>query len=340
MRTGLKNGMAATLVVIGVALAGCGGDDEQTAAQANDGGKVVKMKIASSSPADYFQVKSAQEFGKRAEELANGKLKVEVYPDGQLGSAADAVQGLRTGSIEAYIGSTSSATELVPEFEVLDFPYLFESYEHYFKVMDGELGKQMADEARAKGVDVLEWWAGGVRDVYNNGRPIHAPADMKGMKLRVNESPVYVATFKAFGAIPTPLDFPEVQLGLQQGVIDGAETALTVAVSSKQMESVDYASLTHHQYTSAMFAVGQKWFDNLDPEIQQAIETAADEVTPDERKADDQVLADAVAAFKAAGKEVVEPDRAAFEAIAAKVREQFAEKFPPETFETIASEAP
>jgi tripartite ATP-independent transporter DctP family solute receptor len=331
-------------VGIAAVLAGCGSSSNSAAntskADSSSGSAAsAVMKISSASPSQYFQVVAASKFADRVNELSKGKIKATVYANSELAGEVATLNGLQLGTIECYVGSTASATTSIPAFGVLDFPYLFETDAHYFRVMASSIGKALSSAAEAQGIHVLDYWAGGVRDVYNNGKLIREPADMKGMKLRVIQSPVYTATFQAWGAIPTPLASGEVYVGLEQGTLTGAETALTVAVLSKEDEVVKYASLTHHQYTSAMLAVSKQWWDGLSPALQDVINQAAAEATPSERDGDAAALASAVAAFQQAGKTVVTPDRAAFKAIALKVRPQFYTTYPQATFSAIESMA-
>lgn len=323
-----------SLPTIAAFLNACGG--QQTLAPST---ATASMKLASASGPSYFQVIQAMKLADEAKTNSGGRLTVQVYPNAQLGGEVAALNGLQLGTIEGYVGGTASGTSILPELGVLDLPYLFDSDAHYFKVMDGSLGNTLQAELDAKDIHLLAWWAGGVRDVYNNRHAINEPADMKGLKLRIIQSPVYVATFKAFGAIPTPLAFGDVYLALKTGTLDGAETALTAAVSANQDQVVKYASLTHHQYTSAMLACSKTWWAGLAPDLQGALEKAVASVTPAERNADDAALQAAVTKMTGEGIDVVTPDRAAFRAIATGVWSQFAGQFGQDTINAIRNQA-
>jgi tripartite ATP-independent transporter DctP family solute receptor len=218
-------------------------------------------------------------------------------------------------------------------------PYVVDSAAHYFKVLSGSLGQKLTKSLDDKGIHLIDWWAGGTRDVYHNKRAIEKPADMAGLKLRTIQSPVYVATFKAFGAIPTPLAVGDVFLALKTGTLDGAETALTAAVSLNHDQVVKYASLTHHQFTSAVFACSKIWWDALAKDLQQSIRKVADQITPNERNSDTSSMNDAITKMKGEGITVVTPDRAAFRAIAQGVWSQFAAQYGQDTIDGIRKQA-
>lgn len=334
IKTALASGVS--MATIGGFLEACGGAQTATTSGSTATGT---MKIASASGPSYFQVVSAMQFKDRIEKDTNNRMQVTVYPAGQLAGEADAIKGMQLGTIDAYVGSTASATSVVPDLGVVDMPYLFDSAAHYFKVMTGSVGTKLSKALEAKSIHLIDWWAGGVRDVYHNKHAIQKPADMVGMKLRIIQSPVYVATFKAMGAVPTPIAFGDVYLALKTGTLDGAETALTAAWASNHDQVVKYASLTHHQYTSAMLACSKTWWDGLAKDLQESVKKASAAVTPGERNADDKALQDAIAKAKGESVEVVTPDRAAFRSVAQSVWGQFAAQYGQDTIDAIRKQA-
>jgi tripartite ATP-independent transporter DctP family solute receptor len=323
-----------SMPTIAAFLEACGGAQSAPASTSTG-----TMRIASASGPSYFQVISAMDFAEKAKKETGGRLTVTVFPSGQLAGEADSIKGMQLGTIDAYAGSTASSASVVPDLGVLDMPYVFDSAAHYFKVLGGSLGQKLTKSLDDKGIHLIDWWAGGTRDVYHNKRAIEKPADMAGMKLRTIQSPVYVATFKAFGAIPTPLAVGDVFLALKTGTLDGAETALTAAVSLNHDQVVKYASLTHHQFTSAMFACSKIWWDALAKDLQQSIRKVADQVTPSERNSDTSSMNDAITKMKGEGITVVTPDRAAFRAIAQGVWSQFAAQYGQDTIDGIRKQA-
>lgn len=296
-----------------------------------------EMKLSIATSGNYFQFISANQFARYVDRYTHGKVKVTVFPNAELADEPDTITGLQNGTIQCYVGSCASATTAIPQLGILDVPYLFDTIDQMYNVMDSSFGEGLKKQARAKGVHVLDWWTGGTRDVFNNGHPIRHPSDMRGMKLRVIQSPVFITTFEAFGAVPTALATGEVYLALTQGTLTGAETALITTISSKQYEAVKYASLTHHAYSSAMVAVSKQWFDALPINLQDGIQRAADAVTPHERNGNTAALKTAIADYKKAGKEVVTPDRAEFKAVAKRIRPKFYAEFGKQQFEDVLS---
>jgi TRAP-type transport system periplasmic protein len=302
------------------------GQGSSTTSTSSPSGRYV-MKIAFSSDTTTPQGAGLVQFKTLAEAATGGRLRVLLFINGQLGSEADVLKGLQLSTIEGYSGSTASFSATVAPLGILDLPYLFRSYDHLYHVLDGSQGKRLMALSESNGVHILGYMTGGVRDTYNNGRPINEPSDMKGMKLRTAQSAVYVAVFKAFGAAPTPLAFGDVYLALKTGTLDGAETSLVPMLAAHQDEVVKYISLTHHGMSANMFAVGATWFKSLPNDIQSAIQTAATTATTTVRNGildgDDSTLA----ILKAHGKTIVQPDGAAFRTIAQGVWPSFSSAF-------------
>lgn len=303
-------------------------------AQAAD---TVTMKLAYATSPSFFHHSAAEVFKKAAEEAAGGALTVMLHPSGQLGGEVQILEGLRSGTIEGYIGTTGAMSGFASALGIVDLPYLWRDYGHAFAVLDGELGDSLRAAAREKGFEILDFWPAGRRDVYGNVR-IEKPSDMDGVKIRTLQSDVYLAAFKAFGALPTPLAWPETYGALQQHVIDAAETALSAMIGASQYEVVDYVVLTGHGLTIANFSVAARWFDGLPPAVQDAIRTAEKKARAEAIRLEAASFDDAIEFLEKAGKTIVTPDRAAFQAIVAdKVYPQFAERFDPATVKAIVS---
>ncbi|MGR6836846.1 TRAP transporter substrate-binding protein [Syntrophomonas erecta] len=266
------------------AFVGCGGNNENNASGNGKGDGVVTLRVGHVlSPEHSYQI-GLEKFAELVEEKSNGTLKVQIYPSSQLGNERDLVEGMQLGTVEMGLISTGPIAGFVPEVMVLDMPYIIKSQEHAEKVLDGEVGAYIDEKFLEKGIRNLAWWEQGFRSIYNNTRPIEKPADMKGVKIRVMESPLMVDTFNIMGASSTPMAWGELYTALQQGVVDGAEGAAETAYTGGFGEVTKYGSLTKQFYSAVPLFIAESTFQKLSPEQQKALQEAAMEARDFERK--------------------------------------------------------
>jgi len=222
-------------------------------------------------PFHIWSVKFAEEAAK----LSNGRLKVQVFPNSQLGKERDMAEALLLGTLEMCVVGTGTVLPVwVPEIGVLDAPFIYRDFDHFYKVQDGAVGAELKAKLEAKGMKHLGWADIGARDMTNNKRPITKPADMVGLKMRVPDSKVYVTMMKALGATVVPVNFAELYMALQQGVADGQENPPTTIRSMNYWEVQKYLSLTDHIYSGASGLVSTKWLAAQPPDLRAAIERA------------------------------------------------------------------
>lgn len=216
----------------------------------------------------------ATKFIERVTELSDGKITVQYFPGGQLGSQRDMLQQAQLGELEIVIAA-SNMIEIEPKFGVFDLPYIFRSNEHAWKVLDGEIGREMNQVLSAKNLIVLAYSELGFRQTSNNIRPIVTPDDFQGLKIRTPENKLRIETFKALGAAPTPVSFGELYTALQQGVVDGQENPLSTIVSMKFYEVQKYVSLTKHVYSPSYVTASLIWWNSLNDEQRRIFGEAA-----------------------------------------------------------------
>ncbi len=273
--------------------------------------------------------KAAELFKSRVEELTKGELEISIHPSGELGNSQTMLQGARLGTIDLVLVGNPYFTAFAPQVNVLDLPFLFQSAEQAYQVMDGEVGKGLMDSLNQSNLQGLAFWEIGFRDLTNNVRAVKEPADMEGLKIRTTPNPAHIEAFELLGANPVPMPFAEVYSALQTGTIDGQENPVNHIYASKIYEVQKYLSLTHHAYTAAPLVMNFGRFSRLSAEQQEAIKTAALEAAAYERKLNAEESASSLQAMKDAGMEVEEnPDVAAFrDAVAEKTRAAYVEKF-------------
>lgn len=251
---------------------------------------------------------------KFAEILKNNKdvdITVDVFHSSQLGNERDLTEGLQLGSVDLALAPGSVAL-FEPKMSLFDLPYIFRDRQHAYAVLDGPIGAELAKDMPAKGLRLLAYWENGYRNVTNSKRPIEKPEDLNGIKIRVSENKVHVATFKAFGCNVTAMAFGEVFTALQQKTIDAQENPLAIIVSSKFYEAQPYISLTEHVYMPAHLLISEEKWQSFPDAVKKAIQAAAIEARDFERK----IIADGdakyIADLEAAGIKINKVDKGPF----------------------------
>lgn len=224
-------------------------------------------------------------FAELVEEGTNGQLNVDVGGNAQYGDDMEALTQMRMGTLAFSTNSQGATSSVVPQFSVLGLPFLFDSLLTAWKVMDGEVGDELKKLAEEQGLVLLALWDNGIRHVSNNVHPIETPEDLDGLKIRTPPDEMTVDIFEALGANPTPMNFSELYIALEQGVVDGQENPLMNIHSSKLHEVQDYISLTGHKYESTPLLMSKAVWDTLTAEQQEVIQEAAIEAGEFNRQA-------------------------------------------------------
>jgi len=218
----------------------------------------------------------------------------------------------------------------VPEFQIVEMPFIFRDRTHAYKVLDGSVAAELGALAEKKGIKVLGYWEVGFRNMTNNKRPIVVPKDMQGLKIRVQQSKVYIEMMKALGAIGTPIAFTELYSALQQGVVDGQENPIATIRSMNYFEVQKHLSLTFHTYTPGAVMISPKLWNSLSNDQKSILQKSVDESKQFQRKAVTDKEADDLAFLKSKGMMVVEkPDQEAFQKATGSVYEAMANVVPP-----------
>ena len=245
-------------------------------------------------------------FKEIAEKESNGTLKIELYPDNQLGDDRSVVEGTIFGDIDIVVSSTSPLATMFPDFYMFDAPFLFLNTEQAYKALDGEVGQKVLDGMAANSLKGLGWWENGFRNLTNSKVAAKLPQDIKAMKIRTMENEVHLAAWKAFGANPTPMSFMEVFTALQQGTIDGQENPLGIIDGNKFQEVQKYLSLTQHVYTPYILCMNDAKFKSLTDEQKAAILKASAETVDYQRQRSKELENEIIQKVAKEGMEVVE----------------------------------
>ena len=237
----------------------------------------------------------------------NGEVEIQVFPSSQLGNQRDLIEGLTLGTVDMTLTSTAVFGNFVPEMGVFDLPFIFRDIPHAYKTLD-TVGMETAKLGEAKGLKTLAFMENGIRHMTNNRQPIRKPADVKGLKLRVMEQPVYIEMVKALGGSPTPMAFSEIYTALQKGVIDGQENPLGHIWTSRFFEVQKYVSLTAHTYSGEPILIAVASWNKLNPAQQKALQEAAVEASAWQRDLCRQQEKEFIGFINASGKSQVNDD--------------------------------
>ena len=222
---------------------------------------------------------AAEFFKKRAEELSKGRVKVEVYPNSQLYKDKEEMEALQLGAVQMLAPSLAKFGPLgAKEFEVFDLPFIFDGYPDLHKVTQGPIGKQLLDKLEAKGIKGLAFWDNGFKS-FSANKPIKTPADIKGLKMRIQSSKVLDEEIRALGGVPQVMAFSEVYQALQTGVVDGTENPISNLYTQKMHEVQKNLSITEHGYLGYAVIVNKKFWDVLPADLRGQLETAMKEAT-------------------------------------------------------------
>ena len=268
--------------------------------------KERSLKFAFQNQADHPQGLGAKKFADLVSAKSGGKMTVKLFGGGTLGGDLQTVSAVQGGTVEVTVLNAGLLSGIVKDFEVVDFPFLFNSGAEADKVMDGPFGKKLLDKLDAKGIVGLGYWDLGFRNVTNSKRPITKIEDLSGLKLRVVQSPVYLDLFKELGANAVPLPFPELYTALEQKAVDGQENPATVIASAKLFEVQKYLSLTRHIYNPQALIVSKKFWDQLSAAEKKVVADAAQEATAYQRQTSRDREASAIEALKKGGMQVNE----------------------------------
>ncbi|KIA79828.1 TRAP transporter substrate-binding protein [Chromobacterium amazonense] len=322
-----------------IALALCASLTLSGAAQA--AGEIV-IKFSHVVAPDTPKGKAAEYFKKLAEQRTHGKVKVQVYPNSQLYKDKEELEALQLGAVQMLAPSLAKFGPLgVKEFEVFDLPYVFDSYDEVNKVMHGPIGKQLLGKLETKGIKGLAYWDNGFKN-FSANKPIKSPADLKGMKIRIQSSKVLEEEMRTLGALPQVMAFSEVYQALQTGVVDGTELEASNLYTSKSYEVQKNLTLTQHGFLGYALIVNKKFWDGLPADVRAQLDSAVQDASVYANQIAKQENEKAVAAIKASGKtQVYTPtpqEREAFKKALLPVHQKMAARIGPDLLKQIYKE--
>ena len=290
-------------LVMSIALIGCNGQHDK-----------VVLKLGHTLDTAHPVHKGMLIMAERLAEISGGTMQIDIYPSGQLGSERELMELLQIGSLAMTKVSTSPMESFVPEMKIFSLPYVFRDEDHFWRVLNSPLGKQLLVSGESVRLRGLTYYDAGARSFYTTEKAINTPADLKGMKIRVQKSQTSVEMIAALGGSATPISWGELYTALQQGVVDGAENNPPSFYRSKHYEVSRYFILDEHTFVPDLLIISTHIWQGLTPQQQAWLQQAADEslVTQRQLWAEDTKLA--LDEIEKAGVEIIHPDKSEFSA--------------------------
>ncbi len=309
------------LLAISVGLVGCSGNTD-TGSDSGDSDKVTTIRISHVLAEDHpSNTTLVDVFKPEIEKNSNGKLKVEIYPNAQLGSDRQAIEAVSLNTLEMSVPGGPVLSGFYEPFMIFDLPFIFNDREAVYAAMDGELAVKASEGLADQNIMILGIGENGFRHITNNKGPINTPEDLDGMKIRTMENPLHMAAFKGMGANPTPIAFGELFTALQQKTVDAQENPVAIILTSKFNEVQDYLTLTGHVFANCPYIISKEFYDGLSPELQKVVTDAVDKTVVAQRERLAELETNYIEELKSSGMEINE--------ITAEQKALFAEKAKP-----------
>lgn len=315
----MKKFIVVLLLFVGsITLIGCSDDNAESA----DGDQLV-LKLGHIQSENDLWHDGALKFKEEVENLSDGEMTVEIYPNSTLGGDRDMAEGMQMGTIDfALIAGVLSNFE--PSIQLLELPYLLEDEEEYANIVHGEVGEEISDRLlESSNIKILNWWDRGPRHITAN-KPVETMDDIQGLKIRIPEIKAMEDVWSEMGASPVTMAWGEVYTGLEQGTIDAQENPIPFTYGGRIHEVQEYLSLTAHKYEYVTLAMGENTWESLNEEQQEVIQQAADVATEFENELVKSETENILEAMKEEGVEVITPDREAMVEAAKVGHEDFA----------------
>lgn len=289
----------------------------------------IVIKFADFHPLETLNYETMVRFEEMLEERTDGRVDVQLFPAAQLGGQRDLIEQVKLGTIDMTFGNPPYFSNLVPEFAVMDLPYMFDNYEHIERVVDGDIGdslnQMLIDQ---EGLRILGWYHIGFRHMMTRETRIESLEDFLGVKFRSPEAFAFVEMFKALGAVPTPLPWPEVYTAMRTHIVDGMETTPEGFTSSKVYEVGKYVTLSNHINTVESPTINEVFYQELPDDIRAILNEVIAELVAWQRGAQIAKNEAALEELKAYGVELIEIDRAPLQDAMHVVWDKFVDNVP------------
>ena len=298
---GIQPIRAMPLVLLAVALASCGDSDD-----------TVRLTLGHGLDTNHPVHHAMMHMADVLDDVSGGSMRIDVYPNRQLGAERELVELLQIGSLDLTKVSASPLESFSPDMGVFSVPYIFRDSDHFWRVAASDIGRELLLSLESASLRGLTYYDAGSRSFYTTKRVVHSPADLSDMKIRVQKSRTSVAMIEALGGAATPIDWGELYTALQQGVVDGAENNPPSFHLSRHYEAAKYYTLDEHTFVPDVLMVSTLTWGKLDDRQRKWLQRAADESAALQRRLWAAATEEAFDAMREAGVEVIYPDKAPF----------------------------
>ncbi|WP_088103242.1 TRAP transporter substrate-binding protein DctP [Halalkalibacter urbisdiaboli] len=285
--------MKGLLCAAALLLSACGtiekSTNEEVSSENNVEEEVYTFKVGHIAPPEEAYALGFEAYAEAVREATEGRIQFEIHGNGSLGGERELLEAVQLGTLDMSVITTGVVSNFVPDVTALEFPFLYRDLEHAYKTLDSDIGQDILDKMSEAGFKGIAFWANGQRHLANNKRPIRSPEDLKGLKMRTIESELLIDTYSSIGTNPTPMAFPEVYGGLQQGVIDGTDQSYGVIWSTKTYEQLPYFSESGLYYASATLLINQELFESLPEDLQETIVSLGKEFAKVQREISEEL---------------------------------------------------
>lgn len=288
--------------------------------------EIITMRLAHNQSETHPVHKSLTEFARLVEEKTDGSVKIQLYPNGQLGAEREVVELTQTGAVDFAKVSASALESFSEVYSLFSLPYLFDSKEHYYSVMNSKVAQEIYQSTEEIGFIGLSYYDGGSRNFYTKNKPIRHPDDLKGLKIRVQPSATSIKMIELMGGAPTPMSFGEVYTALQQGVIDGSENNETALTDNNHGEVAKQYSYSEHAMVPDMLIMNNTKWQELNEEQKLAVSEAAKESTEFHKDIWEKAIAKSIEDAKQKNVIFSTPDKEPFRKAVQPLHEEFAKK--------------
>ncbi|MCA9189700.1 MAG: TRAP transporter substrate-binding protein [Pirellulaceae bacterium] len=280
--------------------------------ESQTGSRVTVLKLAHTLPEDHPVHLAMLRMGELLSEKSGGTVELQLFPNEQLGSETDCIEQVQRGALAMTKTSSAPLESFVPELAVFSVPYLFRDREHFWKVLDGELGLQLLDAGASQGMTGLCYYDSGSRNFYTRAAQVKTPDDLKNLKIRVTSSAMSMDMITALGGSPTAIAFGELYTALQTRVVDGAENNEPTFYTSRHYEVCPYFTYDEHSRVPDILLISTDVWNSLSPTVQAWLREAAEESSMYQRELWQQKTEEALDAVKDKGVTVYIPDKSLF----------------------------
>jgi tripartite ATP-independent transporter DctP family solute receptor len=287
------------------------------------GASATEFRSADVHPDGYPTVEAVKFMSDRLKALTGGKHSIKVFASSALGNEKDTIEQTKIGALAMTRVNIAPMNNICAATQVPTMPFLFRSKDHMRHVLDGAIGEEILAACAPQGFIGLAYYDSGARSIYTAKKPVRTLADAKGMKIRVQQSDLWVSLLEAMGANATPMPYGEVYTALKTGLVDGAENNYPSYESSRHFEVAKYYSITEHSMAPEMLLFSKTVWDRLSADDQKALRQAAKESVPYMRKLWDEREAKSLAIVKAGGAEIITVDKASFQNAMKPVYDKF-----------------